>query len=66
MSDPDSRVAELGGCLASSKLANSILRERLNWQQHYIDFLNKRVKYLEGQLCTCKRVRFSKKVQIFH
>ena len=66
MSDPESRVIELSGCLASSKLVNSVLRERLDWQQLYIDFLNKRVKYLEGQLCTCKHVRFSKKVQIFH
>ena len=66
MSDPESRVIELSGCLVSSKLVNSVLREHLDWQQLYIDFLNKRVRYLEGQLCTCKRVRFSKKVQIFH
>ena len=66
MSEPESRVVELSGSLASSRVVNSVLREHLDWQNLYVDFLSKRVRYLEKQLCTCKRVRFSKKVQIFH
>ena len=58
------KIIELGDTLASIRFVNSVQSEKLDWQQLYIDSLLSRIAFLESKLCTCKRVRFSSKVEI--
>ena len=67
MSSAESRkIIELGDTLSSIRFVNSVQSEKLDWQQLYIDHLLSRISFLESKLCTCKRVRFSSKVEIWY
>ena len=58
------KIIELSDTLSSVRFVNSVQSEKLDWQELYIDYLRSRVTFLENKLCTCKRVRFSSKVEI--
>ena len=67
MSSAESRkIMELGDTLSSIRFVNSVQSEKLDWQELYIDHLLSRIAFLESKLCTCKRVRFSSRVQIWY
>ena len=58
------KIIELTDTLSSVRFVNSVQSERLDWQELYIDYLRTRVTFFENKLFTCKRVRFSSKVEI--